>query len=225
MKLIKYPRTQHIYGSRIQKGDKDLDAVPFSKIADQYLVIEEKMDGANCAVSFHDGELKLQSRGHFLTGGPREKQFDLLKTWASIHQATLYDILQDRYIMYGEWLYARHTVMYDSLPHYFMEFDILDRQNSEWLSTKRRKEMLNNSPVISVKVLAEGKFKEEDLPKLITKSNFGPNLMEGLYIKSETDKVIGRYKWVRKEFLDTVQASEHWFNKPITPNKLKGSMF
>lgn len=223
--LIKYPRTKHIYGSRIQPDDEDLDAVPFDQVADQYLVIEEKMDGANSGISFDKGNLKLQSRGHFLTGGPREKQFDLLKTWATTHSAKLYDILQNRYIMYGEWLYARHTVVYDSLPHYFMEFDIYDRIENKWLSTKTRKEMLKNSPVVSVKVLAEGKFQLKDLTKLITKSNFGPDLMEGLYIKSETNEVIERYKWIRKEFLDTVQASGHWFNRPITPNKLKGSLF
>src|SRR5205807_2014548 len=32
--------------------------------------------------------------------------------------------LTDRYILYGEWLYAKHTVFYTDLPHYFLEFDI-----------------------------------------------------------------------------------------------------
>ena len=137
--LIKYPRTPHLEGSRLQKGDEDLSQIPFSKIKGKYLVIEEKIDGANSAISFDDeGNLLLQSRGHYLTGGYRERHFNLLKQWASIHQEKLYQILTNRYIMYGEWLYAKHTVYYDCLPHYFLEFDIYDKEKQVFLSTKKR---------------------------------------------------------------------------------------
>ena len=72
--IIKYPRTPHIEGSRLQPGDEDLSQIPFENIAGKYLVIEEKIDGANSAVSFDDqGNLLLQSRGHYLHGGYREK--------------------------------------------------------------------------------------------------------------------------------------------------------
>jgi len=44
--------------------------VPFSYIKGKYLVVEEKIDGANSAISFSEnGELLLQSRGQYLTGG------------------------------------------------------------------------------------------------------------------------------------------------------------
>jgi hypothetical protein len=62
--LREYPRTQHLEGSRLQPGDHDLAAVPYVEVAGRYLVVEEKLDGANTAVSFSaDGELRLQSRG------------------------------------------------------------------------------------------------------------------------------------------------------------------
>ena len=67
--IVKYPRTPHIQGSRLQLGDEDLRQRPFSDIAGKYVVLEEKIDGANSAISFtENGELRLQSRGHFLTG-------------------------------------------------------------------------------------------------------------------------------------------------------------
>ena len=50
--MHKYPRTRHIEGSRLQPGDEDLSAAPWAEIAGRHLVIEEKMDGANCGVSF-----------------------------------------------------------------------------------------------------------------------------------------------------------------------------
>ena len=73
LSIHKYPRTHRIEGSRLQPGDEDLDAVPFDTIAGRQLVVEEKMDGANCGISFNpSGELLLQSRGHYLTGGGRD---------------------------------------------------------------------------------------------------------------------------------------------------------
>src|ERR1041384_5664859 len=108
--IRKYPRTPHLEGSRPQPGDEDLDVVPVDTLSGKYVVIEEKLDGANVGLSVGpDGRLRLQSRGHFLTGGPRERQFDLLKTWAACHQDAIAAVLGERYVLYGEWLYARHT--------------------------------------------------------------------------------------------------------------------
>src|SRR5512138_1661040 len=114
MQFLKYPRTAHIEGSRLQSGDEDLDSVRWSELSGRFLVIEEKIDGANAALSFDDeGRLLLQSRGHYLVGGAREKHFALFKTWATTHQRLLHERLQSRYVVYGEWLYAKHTVFYD----------------------------------------------------------------------------------------------------------------
>ena len=157
--IHKYPRTHHLEGSRLQLGDEDLSQIPFDDIMGRYRVIEEKCDGANSAVSFDaDGRLLLQSRGHYLTGGYRERHYNLLKQWANAHRDELYELLGTKYIMYGEWVYAKHTVFYDALPHYFLEFDILDRENGIFLDTRTRHEMLRNTSVVSVPVLGEGRF-------------------------------------------------------------------
>lgn len=216
--IYKYPRTQHIRGSRLQPGDEDLADIPLSALEGQLIVIEEKMDGANSAISFGpEGKLLMQSRGHYLTGGPRERHFALFKTWAARWVTELYDLLGSRYIMYGEWLYAKHTVFYNALSHYFMEFDILDTETGIFLSTKKRQEMLANYPfVVSVKVMEQGRFEKteqlealvgpssfiknshlEDLRKLaeaqnlrveqVLKETDPTNLMEGLYLKVENE--------------------------------------
>lgn len=248
--MHKYPRTPHIEGSRKQPGDEDLDSVPFSSIAGKRLVVEEKMDGSQAGVSFIEGALHLQSRGHFLTGGPREAQFSLFKAWACSITETLYSVLGERYVMYGEWLWAKHTVFYNALPQYFMEFDVYDSERDIWLSTKRRQELLGGLDIAHVLVLADGCFQRpDDLSGLVAASNFiDPSsrntdlaaacarakynegvgqtdksfLMEGLYIKEEDDeRVIGRYKFVRKSFLDVVaESGSHWFDRPLVHNKL-----
>jgi hypothetical protein len=66
----RYPRTRHIEGSGIQAGDDDLQVAQWSELAGKHLVVEEKIDGANCGISFdRAGRLWLQSRGHYLAGG------------------------------------------------------------------------------------------------------------------------------------------------------------
>ena len=238
-KMRKYPRTPHIEGSRLQPGDEDLSQVPFESVRGKHLVIEEKCDGANSAVSFDaDGTLLLQSRGHYLTGGYRERHFNLMKQWANAHRDALFSLLGTRYIMYGEWVYAKHTVFYDALPHYFLEFDILDREKGLFLDTPTRQKMLENTPVVSVPVLGEGRFgSAEEVLKLLGPSRYVTGnrrqnlydaavrlgldpekacaetdlsgMMEGLYIKVEEDgHVADRMKYVRAAFLQCVDFSE-----------------
>ncbi|GLZ11859.1 DNA ligase III [Actinomadura sp. NBRC 104425] len=236
--IRKYPRTPHIEGSRLQPGDHDVAAVPFGEIAGRYLVVEEKLDGANAGISFTPGgELRLQSRGHFLTGGPRERQFGPLKAWAASVQQVLWPRLRDRYVLYGEWLYAKHTMFYDALPHYFCEFDVLDTRDGTFLSTQRRRELLDGAPVVPVPVLHTGPLqhlsaltallgpstcrtprwrdalREAALacgadPARVEAETDGSEHMEGLYIKVEEDgRTVGRFKWVRASFLTTILDS------------------
>lgn len=236
--LRKYPRTQHLEGSRPQPGDEDLASVPFGELAGRYLVVEEKVDGANAALSFApSGALLLQSRGHYLTGGPRERHFTLFKRWAHQHAGAFREVLEDRYILYGEWLYARHTIFYNLLPHYFLEFDVLDRVSGQFLSTTRRRALLHDLPLQSVPVLREGRWDApEQIVEGIGPSRFiGPGHladlraagetcgvdpdralretdpsreMEGLYVKVEEDgAVLARFKYVRRSFLTAVLES------------------
>lgn len=248
--MYKYPRTKHIESSSIQKDDIK-ETMLVSNLTD-LVIIEEKMDGANCGISFDNNKLLLQSRGHYLNGGPREKQFELFKSWAMRWKNELFKIIGNKYIMYGEWLYAKHTIYYDFLPHYFMEFDIFDYNNEKFLSTLARINLLKNSPIESVKVIStvksdnisldylwnligESSFKSKDWKTnikkecnnrginydLILKQTQNDNFMEGLYIKTEKkDKVTGRFKLVRSQFLSLVNSESHWLSRPIIPNKL-----
>ena len=154
---MKYPRTPHLEGSRLQPGDEDLNQIPYADLAGKYIVVEEKLDGANSGIRFSpEASLLLQSRGHYLTGGAREKHFALMKTWAAAHEETLFDLLGARFQMYGEWMACKHTVFYDHLPHYFLEFDVYDFQEDCFLSTKARNDLIGDAPILPVPVLYEG---------------------------------------------------------------------
>lgn len=236
MAIIKYPRTQHLIGSTKSFGD-DLEDILFEQIKNNYLVIEEKLDGSQAGISFDNGKMILQSRGHELTGGGRERQFNLFKSWANTRQSDLYDILGNHLIMYGEYLFCKHTEFYNSLPHYFLEFDIFDKNTEQFWSTEKRHNALFGSPVVSVPVLQNGHFNSlDDITKLIGPSlaknknwqddlkktcqiwnlNYDSvcketdmtELSEGLYIKVEEDDfVTGRLKYVRPDFFNKIIES------------------
>jgi hypothetical protein len=238
IEIIKYPRTPHVEGSRFQPGDHDLDSIPFRRLQGRHVVVEEKVDGANAALRFDDsGQLHLQSRGHFLTGGAREKHFAMFKQWAALQAPALWAVLGSRYVVYGEWLYAKHTMFYDSLPHYFLEFDVLDLETSRYLGTTARRDLLRDLAIVSVPVLYSGAMEtREQMASLLCRSHFRSerwrdhfvkqvcsleldlerayretdpsDLMEGLYIKIEEDgAVVDRFKFVRGSFLTVVENS------------------
>lgn len=246
--FLRYPKTLHIEGSGVPGSSGE--RVSFADLKGKHLVIEEKLDGANAAIGFTDGRMTIQSRGHYMTGGQRERHFDLLKRWAAAHRDALYRVLGDSLLMYGEWMFAKHTVFYDALPHYFMEFDIREKALPDnFYCTETRQHILKGAPVVSVPVLAFGPdWTLEQLKALLGRSVYKTekwrdnlrlqhgrtglhvrpwetdqsDLAEGLYIKAEEGgRVTGRYKLVREGFLKVaIDSGTHWINRPILPNML-----
>lgn len=116
--FTKYPRTPHLFGSTGTADDKHLDESKSNAlIADPSLIVEEKIDGTNVGIHFSDnGQLVLQCRGHLITEG-MHPQYDLFKQWATVKRATLEQKLTNRYLLFGEWVYARHSIHYRQLSH------------------------------------------------------------------------------------------------------------
>lgn len=161
MSFISYPSTPHLEGSGIQRGDSR-EVVSFSSMRGAFAVVEEKIDGANSGFSFDGaGEPVLQSRGHTLTRDPHtfsERHFRDMKVWVEANRDILLERLEDRYVVFGEWMGALHSVYYDDLPHLFLEFDVWDRSREIFLSTAARRRLLRGLPIASVPVLYAGPF-------------------------------------------------------------------
>jgi len=224
--FVKYPSTPHIFSekkSAKRKDDKYLDEKASQEFLQNHLIIEEKLDGTNTGIRFTKKlDMVLQCRGHLITEG-MHAQYDLFKSWTRSNVDMLFDIIGTRYIMYGEWVYAEHNIHYDKLPHYFFEFDIWDIESDCFLNTNRRCELLDNSGVLSVPVIFEGEItKKEELDNLITQSLYSTSLLaEGLYLKAENERdTIGRAKYVRTEFIQEIEDSEHWQNRTVIQNGL-----
>ncbi len=232
----KYPRTPHLDCSKGTSDDKRLGPKESARmLADESLIVEEKLDGTNVGLHLADGKLILQCRGHEITAG-MHPQYDLFKQWATTKRIVFEEMLGERFLIYGEWLYARHSVFYRELPHYFFEFDIFDKQEKVFLTLDRRLEMLDGSGLQTVPVVHRGKVSLKQLKNLVGPSQYdsrltnpatgrSDDLMEGLYLRTEANDIVtARAKFVRPEFTQCVQHSNHWQQETMVPNELAKSI-
>ena len=231
--FVKYPRTPHLFGSRGTDDDKYMDAAESERfIADASLIVEEKLDGTNVGIHFEsNGEIILQCRGHLVTEG-MHPQYDLFKQWSAVKRPVLENRLEDRLILFGEWVYARHSVFYRRLSHYFFEFDIYNKRMGLFLTRERRMTLLDGLGIETVPVLHTGGIQRENLEQLIGPSRFDSqfenpvtqrtdNLMEGLYLRTEAEHLVtARAKLVRPEFVEKLKGSTHWQHQEMAPNLL-----
>ena len=231
--FVKYPRTPHLFGSKGTDDDKHLGEAESNRfIADDSLIVEEKIDGTNVGIHFSDdGNVVLQCRGHLITEG-MHPQYDLFKQRATVKRYVLEKRLGTRFILFGEWVYARHSVFYRQLPHYFLEFDIYDKNIGSFLDLQQRLNLLDGTGIKTVPVVHVGALKKGELEGLIGPSRFDSqfenpltkrtdNLMEGLYLRTEADSfVTGRAKFVRTEFVEKIKQSTHWQHQAMVPNQL-----
>lgn len=232
--FFKYPRTPHLFGSTGTADDKRLGERESHRfLKDPSLIVEEKLDGTNVGLHFAaDGQLVLQCRGHLIATG-MHPQYDLFKQWAAVKRDVLLERLETRYILFGEWLYARHSIHYRQLPHYFFEFDVFDKQERAFLSLDRRLERLEGTGIPTVPVVHTGPLGKDELERLIGPSAFdsafenpttgvADGLVEGLYLRTEAEGIVsGRAKFVRPEFVERVKLSEHWQHQTMVPNLLR----
>lgn len=128
--------------------------------------------------------------------------------------------------------YARHSVFYRRLSHYFFEFDIYDKQIGAFLDLEQRLRLLGGTGIETVPIVHTGVLKRSELEGLIGPSEFDSqfdnplnnqtdNLMEGVYLRTEANGVVtGRAKFARPEFVEKIKQSTHWQHQEMVPNGL-----
>lgn len=162
--FFKFPRTRHLFdagGSGVSRDDLLMDSseekVFYTTRQHQVLVaVEEKVDGANLGVSIgHDMKLYVQNRAHYINS-TTHRQFSTLDNWCATHSSELYDILiPGKHVLFGEWLYAKHSVHYKELPGYFIAFDVYDKEVSKFYSRRERNKMLENTSIPIIRLIEE----------------------------------------------------------------------
>lgn len=219
--FFKFPSTPHLalLGDIEVRDDKVMTNAERSDFLSHELVVEEKVDGANLGISFDvDGDVRAQNRGGYLHL-PSTGQWKKLVEWLAQKTDSLFERLTDRYILFGEWCYAQHSVTYDRLPDWFLGFDIYDKEIGRFFSSSRRDEAFRAMGISAVPQIDRGRFTLLELEALLLKSHLSDNPMEGLYLRiDQDDLLVQRAKLVRPAFIQSVE--QHWLRSGIKPNKV-----
>lgn len=206
----KYPRTLHLPFSPGTTSDDRIASDTSPLTTGRRIVITEKLDGENTC---------LNARGVFARshGAPTRNP------WASylmpLH-AQLKNALGSLEL-FGESVYAVHSICYGNLESYFYLFAI--RDGARWLSWEEVTEYAQMIDVPTVPLLYDGSLRPEDLRPCVevlvagtsrksARSPLPPSPIEGIVVRvaetfDDTDFSERVFKWVRKGH---VQTSQHW---------------
>ena len=213
----KYPKTLHLpWSPGVSNDDKRMMDV--SSFLNVPLLITEKMDGSNVCLEHNI----VYARSHNQV--PKHPSFDMLK---GMH-AEFRHLIPENFQIFGEWLYAKHSIKYFDLPSYLMIFGIRDIITGEWSDWQQVEEMATDLRVATVPVLERGLIikSSKQLREITTQlaehsSHYG--CREGIVVRRKyrfEDEYFPKFvgKWVRK---DHVQTDEHWSHSEIIINSLK----
>lgn len=215
----KFEKTLRIIVPQVQlQGKHYLSKSEVQKLLSGQVTILEKLDGANTAIIRHKNIFKLQKRGSLIETS-EHVQFQRLKDWSAINYEKIMNIPKDT-ILYGEWMYAKHTVFYDKLPDYFIPFAWYDKKLNKYLNYKELKKRCDEIGLIVAPLLYQGAIDKMSLFDLIPNiSNFGSEKAEGLVVWNYKQQMRG--KVVRAEFQKAMDEDGHWMHKQITRNRLE----
>lgn len=216
IKYTKYPSTSYFSFSPGGTGEKDRMIANIKEFVGVPIGITYKMDGSNVKLTTD----YVAARNGIVA---QHKSFDLLKAF---HKKFCHLIPKDIEI-YGEWLYAKHSIHYKDLKAYLQIFGVFDTRTNLWQSWGVVECVADiiGFPTVPV-VCREQVFKTEgELISFIVLE--GDRVIEqgheGLVIRNIYpfhDAQFGRFmaKYVRK---DHVQTDEHWSQVEIIKNEVK----
>lgn len=214
----KYEKTYRIVVPEIDvRGKFFLSDKETKELLAGEVVVEEKMDGANVGIIRHKRGFHLQKRGSLMATGEHE-QFGFFYNWAYRQNYEKIMEIPMHHIIYGELLYAVHSLYYDQLPDYFLAFDVWTGQR--WMGYDERNELCQKLGFHQVPFIARDSFGVSDLHMLISdKSAYGEK-SEGIVVKRYRKNDYLRGKIVKAEFIKHLEEDDHWMNKIVKRNKL-----
>lgn len=204
--IPKFPKTPHLAGAVSVGADDTVSATDFQTLVSNAsqlfggICLEEKLDGANVRILWDGvGEPIVGNRDKILSKGylkdtTAKRQFRPLWGWVYENREKFAGLRQKcgPHVLYGEWLYAKHTIGYDRLPDLFVGFDLLNQSTGAFVDPWVCRSILMDCG-FAVPPLKSG---IEDAP-----SAWGPELAEGTYVKiGDGFGTVGRFKVVRSTF-------------------------
>lgn len=218
-----YPRIPHLSKdiSNMTHDDIQVDKIPLPIDG----VYQEKIDGANCGMSWNDGPL-LRNRDHILKKGytkiktPAKKQFVPAWNWLHEHEDDIKEIIklwESPITIYGEWMLVKHSLDYTQLTDWFIAYDIWSLEDEKFLSPELVSNLLSQT---NIQFIKSYKKVFTDVQEIIdiseTQSDYRDGVREGIVIKTSNGFFCeNMYKIVNKHF-----TRRDDFNDEMIKNKL-----
>jgi hypothetical protein len=207
MTNVKYPKTWHLpYSRHIDNSDRVLSST--AHFENKRVIVTAKLDGECSGITnkvYH--ARSLYSRDH------------VSRHWVKNLHAQIKYLIPDGYKIFGENLFAQHSIHYTNLKSYFFAFNIL--HDDTFLSWDDFLEWCKKLNLEVVPVLYEGIWNEEKIRSLYTLTYDG-NELEGYVVRvrdaflfSDFNKNVA--KFVRKNHVS--DNKDFWMER-IVPNEL-----
>ncbi len=223
MIFMKYPRTPYFtFSDSADKEDvRESGYFDIDNFLNKELVVTVKMDGSNC----------LWTQDHIAARNGKQangSSFDYAKQIHSIVK----DRIPQNIAIYGEWLYARHSIHYEktlALDGYFQVFGVYDINKSVWGSWQDvlyYSDLLNviNVPVVrTLPSISNTKALSEmitNIAKFVIKQGHEGIVVRNIESFNNSDFNKNVAKFVRANH---VQTTQHWSKQKIVMNKIRGT--
>ncbi len=202
----KYPRTYHLpYSKGYTSDDKVLENDNI--FIEKEVIITEKMDGENTTIYkdfYHARSIDSKHREYH--------------SWLLSYIKSFQFLIPDRYRICGEYMYAKHSIMYKNLVSYFLTFSVWD--DNICLSWDDTEKFCNEIGIKMVPALYRGIYNSKktiDIAEAIVKRGG-----EGIVVRNVDSFRYDTFhdniaKYVRENH---VQTDKHWSLDKIEKNLL-----
>jgi hypothetical protein len=214
---MKYPHTPYFsFSPSVDREDvRESGYFDINNFINCDIIFTTKMDGSNCSMTRE----KIAARNGNHANGI---SFDMAK---ALH-ATIAHAIPSQYVIFGEWLYAMHSIHYTELESFFQIFGVFDIAHKKWLSWISVYDVAGSLGLQTVEfsqIYNFGNVRELEA-EIIRYGEMRINKgHEGIVVRSAHDFAFGEFKnnvakYVRKNH---VQTTQHWSKQPLVRNKLK----
>lgn len=217
---------------RIPHLDKDISKMTHDDIVIDNAIypidcwVQEKVDGANMGVSWTSGPV-LRNRNNILKKGYIEKEtpakLQFRPAWNWIHDnrkdiIKIQELCNSQVTIYGEWMYAKHSLEYNKLPDYFIAYDIYVCVEDKFLSPIEFEKVMSGTSICYVR---SKKVTFNNVSEIVEESErlseYRDGIVEGIILKTSNGLYLkDTFKVVNKHF----KRNED-FNSVLVKNKIK----
>lgn len=220
-KFRKYRQIYRIKTKYSPENKKCLTKEEIKELLDGTVYIEEKMEGGTCGISWEKYNYHIQGRRRVVPLGENSKPFYGIHSWATHNYDKIMKI-PDNWIIYGEWLKAKHHIFYDELLDYFIAFDVYD--GNEYLNYEDKTSFLKDIDIAQAPLICiKRDITVEDVLFLIEDHKYNMSrlssteIFEGVVIKNYGKGLAG--KCIKREF--DVRLDKNWLETPVIENRVR----